>query len=108
MQIKLTTTGRKSGKLRTTTLYAWENDDDLIVVGSWGGRPRDPDWAANLRAHPKATVKHGKESFDVKARELDGRERDRAWDLVVDRFPLYATYQRKTERRVPLFALQRQ
>jgi deazaflavin-dependent oxidoreductase (nitroreductase family) len=107
MQIKLTTTGRKTGKDRTTTLYAWERDDDLIVVASWGGRPRDPDWAGNLRAEPTATVKHDKESFEVKARELDGRERERAWGLVVDRFPLYASYQRKTERRIPLFALTR-
>jgi F420H(2)-dependent quinone reductase len=107
MQIKLTTTGRKSGKDRTTTLYAWEHDDDLIVVGSWGGRPRDPDWAGNLRADPKASVKHGKETFDVVARELDGRARERAWDLVVERFPMYASYQRKTERRIPLFALKR-
>jgi deazaflavin-dependent oxidoreductase (nitroreductase family) len=107
MQIKLTTTGRTSGKDRTVTLYAWEHDADLIVVGSWGGHPRDPDWAGNLRADATATVKHGKESFDVEARELDGRERDRAWDVVVDRFPLYATYQRKTERRIPLFALRR-
>jgi deazaflavin-dependent oxidoreductase (nitroreductase family) len=107
MQIQLTTTGRKTGKDRTTTLYAWERDEDLIVVGSWGGRPRDPDWAGNLRAEPRATVKHGKESFAVEARELDGREHERAWDLVVDRFPLYASYQRKTTRRIPLFALKR-
>lgn len=107
MQIKLTTTGRKSGKDRTTTLYAWEREADLIVVGSWGGRPRDPDWAGNLRADPKATVTHGKDSFEVKARELKGSEREGAWDLVVDRFPLYASYQRKTERRIPLFALRR-
>ena len=107
MQITLTTTGRKSGKDRTTTLYAWEHDADLIVVGSWGGHSRDPDWAGNLRADPKATVKHGKESFEVKARELDGRERALAWDLVVERFPLYASYQRKTERHIPLFALRR-
>ena len=107
MQIKLRTTGRKTGKERTTTLYAWKHDEDLIVVGSWGGRPRDPDWAGNLRAEPKAIVNHGKESFEVSARELDGRERELAWDLVVDRFPLYASYQRKTERRIPLFALRR-
>ena len=107
MQIKLTTTGRKTGKLRTTTLYAWERDDDLIVVGSWGGRPRDPDWAGNLRAEPMATVNRGKESFEVEARELHGREHELAWDLVVDRFPLYASYQRKTERRIPLYVLRR-
>ena len=107
MQIKLTTTGRKSGKERTATLYAWEHDDDLIVVGSWAGRPRDPDWAGNLREHPTATVKHGKDSFEVRARELDGHERERAWGVVVDRFPLYATYQKKTTRQIPLFALSR-
>ena len=107
MEIRLTTTGRKSGKDRSTTLYAWEHGADLIVVGSWGGRPRDPDWAGNLRADPKATVKQGQDSFAVTARELDGRERERAWKLVVDRFPLYASYQRKTERRIPLFALRR-
>ena len=107
MQIKLTTTGRKTGKQRTTTLYAWESGADLIVVGSWGGRPRDPDWAGNLRANGAATVTHGKEAFDADARELDGGERERAWDLVVEHFPLYASYQRKTTRRIPLFALSR-
>jgi deazaflavin-dependent oxidoreductase (nitroreductase family) len=107
MQIKLTTTGRKTGMERTTTLYAWEHDEDLIVVGSWGGRPRDPAWAGNLRAEPTATVNHGKQRYEVTARELDGRERELAWDLVVDRFPLYGSYQRKTERRIPLFALRR-
>lgn len=37
MQIKLTTTGRKTGRQRTTSLYAWESGADLIVVGLWGG-----------------------------------------------------------------------
>jgi deazaflavin-dependent oxidoreductase (nitroreductase family) len=107
MQIKLTTTGRKTGKKRTTTLYAWESGDDLLVVGSWGGRPRDPDWAGNLRADGAARVTDGKEAFDVTARELDGHERERAWDLVVEQFPLYASYQRQTTRRIPLFSLSR-
>ena len=107
MQIRLTTTGRKTGKDRTTTLYAWEHGDELIVVGSWAGRPRDPDWAGNLRANGVASVAQGKERFEVDVRELEGEERERTWDLVVDRFPQYAAYQRKTTRRIPLFALRR-
>jgi deazaflavin-dependent oxidoreductase (nitroreductase family) len=107
MQIRLTTTGRKTGKDRTTTLYAWEDGEELIVVGSWAGRPRDPDWAGNLRVRAVASVMHDKERFEVEARELDGDERQRAWDLVVDRFPQYAAYQRTTTRRIPLFALRR-
>ena len=49
----------------------------------------------------------GKESFEVTAHELTGGARERAWELVVERFPMYATYQRKTTRQIPVFALKR-
>jgi deazaflavin-dependent oxidoreductase (nitroreductase family) len=107
MQIKLTTTGRKSRRHRTVTLYGWEDGEDVLVVGSWAGRDRDPDWAGNLRAERKASVSRGKETFDVTAHELSGDARERAWKLVVERFPMYATYQRKTTRQIPVFALKR-
>jgi hypothetical protein len=42
----------------------------------------------------------------VRATEADGDERDRLWALVCSEFPLYATYQRRTERRIPLFVLE--
>jgi F420H(2)-dependent quinone reductase len=105
MQIKLTTTGRTSGRDRTVTLYGWEDGETILVVGSWAGRERDPDWAGNLRAEPKASLTKGKEKLDVTAHELSGKARERAWDLVVERFPMYATYQRKTTRQIPVFAL---
>ena len=107
MQIKLTTIGRKSGRDRTAALYGWEDGEDILVVGSWAGRDRDPDWAGNLRAEPKATVRTGKESFEVTAHELAGAVRGPAWELVVERFPMYASYQRKTTRQIPVFALKR-
>ena len=106
MQIRLTTTGAKSGKRRTATLYAWEDGDDLVIVGSRGGAARNPAWVHNLRAEPHASVSAGKRTWGVDAREVAGsRERDRLWAMVVDRFPLYATYQRRTNRRIPLFVL---
>jgi deazaflavin-dependent oxidoreductase (nitroreductase family) len=107
MQIKLTTTGRKSGRDRTATLYGWEDGEDLLVVGSWAGRDHEPDWAGNLRTEPKASVTRGKEAFEVTAHELSGAARERAWELVVERFSMYATYQRKTTRQIPVFALKR-
>ena len=76
------------------------------IVGSLGGSPEDPDWAHNLRADPRATVKKGREVLDVRASEVDAAERDRLWKLVVEAFPMYATYQRKTERVIPLFVLE--
>ena len=106
MQIRLTTTGRRTGEARTVTLYAFDaGDGALVIVGSQGGAARHPAWVHNLRAEPKATVKLGREERDVVAREVDGAERDRLWAIVTDAFPLYATYQRRTKRLIPLIVL---
>ena len=50
------------------------------------GRERDPDWAGNLRAEPKASVNRAKYMFEVTAHELSGGARERAWKLVVETF----------------------
>ena len=106
MKVTLTTTGRRSGQSRAVPLYAWEDGDRLVVVGSRGGAASDPDWARNLRAHPRATVKHGREVREVSATEVDDADRERLWKLVCEAFPLYASYQRKTRRVIPLFVLE--
>ena len=106
MQIVLGTTGARSGAPRPVTLYAWEDGDALVVVGSMGGAPRHPAWAHNLRVHPRASLRAGSRSWEVDATEVpEGPERDRIWRLVADRFPLYDTYQRHTTRVIPLFVL---
>jgi len=104
-QIRLTTQGRQSGKPRSVTLFAWPDGDTLVVVGSAGGRARHPAWALNLRATPDAQVTEGKQVRSVRAREPTGKERERLWKMVTEAFPLYATYQRRTSRTLPLFVL---
>ncbi len=104
--VTLTTTGRTSGQPRPVTLYAYDDGDDLVIVGSRGGAARDPQWVDNLRAEPRATIRRGREVREVRAQEIDGSERDRAWKLVTEAFPLYAAYQRKTTRVIPLFRLE--
>jgi F420H(2)-dependent quinone reductase len=106
INIKLTTTGRKSGEPRRVTLYTFEDGDRLVIVGSLGGAAKDPAWAGNLRADPRATVRLDGEARSVRAREVAGDERARLWQLVVKGFPLYATYQRRTKRTIPLFVLE--
>jgi len=105
-QIKLTTTGRSSRKAREVTLYAFDDGDRLVIVGSRGGSAKDPAWAGNLRSDGKASVRQGRETREVRAREADWPERDRLWALVCAEFPLYATYQRRTKRTIPLFVLE--
>jgi F420H(2)-dependent quinone reductase len=107
MQVRVTTTGRRTGKPRTVTLYAFETQDGaLVITGSWGGKARDPAWAHNLRDEPNAKVKVGRDERSVLAREVSGEERGRLWALVTKEFPLYATYQRRTKRPIPLFVLE--
>ena len=107
MQITLTTTGARSGQPRPATLYAWEDGHRLVIVGSRGGAARHPAWVHNLRARPHAIVTRGRESSEMVAHEVTAaEERERLWQLVVERFPLYDTYQRRTARRIPLFVLE--
>jgi deazaflavin-dependent oxidoreductase (nitroreductase family) len=108
MQVKLTTIGRTSGEPREVTLYAWpDGDADLVLVASQGGKPDDPAWAFNLRDEPTCTIKRGKTTTSYRAREVKatGAARDRLWDLVTAAFPMYRSYQKKTERLIPLFVL---
>lgn len=104
--LTLTATGRRSGQPREVELYAFPDGERLVIVGSRGGSRIDPRWAENLRAEPRATIRRGRELHEVRAREVEaGTERDRLWRLVCEAFPMYASYQRKTKRTIPLFVL---
>jgi deazaflavin-dependent oxidoreductase (nitroreductase family) len=104
--IEVIAIGAKSGKERPVKLYAAVDGDAYVVIGSSGGRPRHPAWVYNLRASSRVTIRRGKSSLDVNAREVDGEERERLWQLLVKGFPTYARYQQKTDRRFAIFRLE--
>ena len=110
-RILLTTTGRRTGLPRKVELYAFDDGDRLVVVGSQGGSTRDPAWCHNLRANPAARLRRGRKATteeSVLAHEAAGAERDRLWALVTGVSPFYVGFQRKTQRVIPLFVLERQ
>ena len=80
-------------------------DGKMLLVGSYGGAPKDPVWVQNLRANPAAHVEVGTESYDVIARELPPDERDALFDKLVELAPVFGDYQAKTSRIIPLFEL---
>ena len=103
----LITTGRRSGKPRSTPLLGVPDRDAVIVVGSnWGG-PRHPAWALNLLADPAATVRRQGASRPVRARLLAGPERDRAWQLALRQWPAYRVYAERAGRPLHVFRLER-
>lgn len=103
----LTTTGRRSGQPRSTPLLYVPDGDGYVVVGSNWGRPEHPAWTYNLLAEPTATVTVGGRRIPVRARLVDGAERDRLWRLLVAEWPPYETYVRRAgTRRLRVFRLE--
>jgi deazaflavin-dependent oxidoreductase (nitroreductase family) len=76
-------------------------------VASKGGHPDHPEWYFNLKAHPEIVLQDGTETFTVRARELSDDERAEWWPRCVAAFPPYGEYQLKTDRLIPVFALER-
>ena len=103
----LTTTGRKSGEPRTTPLNYLPDGDRWILVASWGGDDRDPQWLKNLRANPVATIQVGADTFTVRAEIANAEERARYWPKVVEMYAGYDKYQSKTTRQIPIVILTR-
>ncbi|MGN0065238.1 MAG: nitroreductase/quinone reductase family protein, partial [Nocardioides sp.] len=69
--------GRRSGTRFTTPLLYLVDGDDLVVVASQGGLPKNPQWFANLMAHPTTQVHlRGERGRAVRAREATPEERE--------------------------------
>lgn len=101
----ITTTGRKTGKQRSTTILYQAVGEDLVVVGSNTGSERDPAWALNLLAHPEADVQIGTERRHVKARLATGTERADLWATMNAMYHGYDEYRARTDREIPVFVL---
>ena len=103
----LHTTGAKSGKPRVIPLVYRTDDDRLVVFGSKGGAPTNPDWYHNLRAHPEVTVELGPDRFRARATVSDDVERRRLFDQHAAKMPAFADYEKKTTRKIPVVVLER-
>jgi len=101
----LETTGHLSGQPRTVGLSHLEADSRYFVMASYAGEDRDPAWAKNLRAQPRATVMIGGRSTPVVARVLEGTEREAMFDRFVEADAAYGEYRKRTTREIPVFEL---
>ena len=99
--------GVRSGKVRKTPLMRVTHAGRYAMVGSQGGAPKDPAWVANLRAHPEVTVQDGPDPWDGVAREVIGEEKAEWWERAVAAFPDYADYEKRTDRQIPVFVVER-
>ncbi len=99
-------TGRRSGKHRTSPLLCVPDGENLILIASKGGVDKHPAWYLNLVDSPETDVWWKGSKRHVRARVAKGRERKRLWDLMVGAYKPYESYQRRTEREIPVVVLE--
>jgi deazaflavin-dependent oxidoreductase (nitroreductase family) len=103
----LTTTGRRSGKRRTTPVLYLEQRDSFAVVATNNGAAAHPGWYLNLRAHPLAELQTGGEPVPASARVALAEEREVLWPRLVAMYANYERDQRRAERELPVVVLER-
>lgn len=105
--VVLTTTGAKSGQPRTLPLAAMRDGSRLVLIASAFGKPQNPGWYHNLKAHPAARVQINGSSYPCMAREAQGEERVRYWEEAVAMYPGFSRYADKASpRRIPVMVLE--
>ena len=104
----LTTVGRRSGEKRTSPLFYGTAGEAYVVIGSKGGADTQPGWYLNLRANPAVEVQVARERFPARARVATGKEREQLWEQMVQLYPPYREYQKKTRREIPVVVLEKQ
>ena len=105
--LSLTVVGRRSGTPRTTPLLCVPHDDAWLIAGSYFGGPDMPLWVGNLRAAGEATIAIGRQRVPVSAREVEGEERARMWQVMLRTWPNFAKYEERTDRLIPVLLLTR-
>jgi deazaflavin-dependent oxidoreductase (nitroreductase family) len=95
----LTTTGRRSGRPRTTPVIYVRDGEDFIVSSEDVGQRRPAAWPLNLDAEPRASVQVGSRVVPCRARRLSEAEADRVWPALLETWPAHADYRERSGSR---------
>ena len=97
--------GRKSGEERVAPLLYLPDGDDVVIVASYGGAPKNPAWYHNLTANPDTQIELKGRKISVRAETVNEAERAELWPRIVAMYPAFAEYAARTERVIPVVRL---
>jgi F420H(2)-dependent quinone reductase len=103
--LKLTTTGRKSGKQRTVHLLYIRDGSAFVVTASNGGRQRHPGWFFNVRSNPQVTLHVQDTQVSAVAEVAEPEKRKELWAQLLSIAPFYAGYEKNASREIPMVIL---
>ncbi len=101
----LTTTGRKSGKQRTTPVVYNRDGENYLIAASLGGFDYHPGWYHNIKASSSAIIEVRADKMHCVAEILEGEERDNAYQIFKDNAKNFIEYEKRTERVIPVIRL---
>ncbi|MEW5939802.1 MAG: nitroreductase family deazaflavin-dependent oxidoreductase [Chloroflexota bacterium] len=105
--IELDTVGARSGQRRSHPLVGLSDGDRIALIGSNFGQKHHPAWVYNLRAHPECVVHANGRSGKYLARETEGEERAKYWELALAYYKGYAAYEKRAApRRIAVMVLE--
>jgi len=102
----LTTKGRRSGEPRKAPLIYAKHGDAYLVVASKGGAPEPPAWYRNLEADPEVEILVKDERIKARARTATPDEKPELWRVMTAEWPDYDSYQKKTDREIPVVVIE--
>jgi deazaflavin-dependent oxidoreductase (nitroreductase family) len=105
--IQLTTVGAKTNQPRTKPLVGVIDHEKIALIASSFGREHNPGWYYNLKAHPECDVLFKGRAGKYIARETDGDEYERYWQMAVSFYRGYEKYkERAVHRHIPVMLLE--
>lgn len=103
--LQLTSTGRKSGKQRRVHLIYIRDGSDYVIIASNGGRQHHPGWFFNVRSNPQVTIHVHDTRMNAVAEVAGPEKRQELWARLLEIAPMYAAYEKRTRREIPMVLL---
>ena len=104
---KITTIGAKSNQPRTLLIFGFSEGENIAVIASNFGQERNPSWYYNLKTNPKCQVEWHGNLREYIAREAQGEEREKYWNMAVSYYKGYELYRiRAAHRQIPVMILE--
>jgi deazaflavin-dependent oxidoreductase (nitroreductase family) len=99
--------GARSGIERQVPLLYFTDGDDVILIASSYGKAKFPAWYYNIKANRDVRLEAMGRVGSYVAREAEGEDRDRLFELAKLLYSGYNDYERRTSgiRRIPVMRL---
>jgi len=95
----LTTTGRKTGKQRTTPLRYLPHDKGYMIVASNWGQEKPPAWLVNLQANPQVNFQVMNKRMTAHAEIASDAERPALYQKFIEADPRFIEYEKTAKPR---------